>query len=98
MKQWATHREEEYLGASNREEARSPEDRHRGEHHRLPDKDTPRFTLRSTKNKDGTTTSNRAKEIRTRSWREVEKQGIEETSLNKDTKWKGTDQEANKLG
>ena len=46
-------------GARNKEEAQSPEDRHRGEHRRLPDEATPRSTLRSTKDRDGTTTSDR---------------------------------------
>ena len=35
-----------HLGARNKEETRSPEDWHRGEHHRLPDEATPRTTLR----------------------------------------------------
>ena len=38
-----------HSGARNREEARSPEDRHRGEHHWLPNEATPRITLWNTK-------------------------------------------------
>ena len=56
-----------YPGAQNREEARRLEDQHRGEHRRLPDKATPRSTLRSTKDKDGTTTSDRVEGSQTRS-------------------------------
>ena len=58
-----------YPGARNREETWSLEDRHRGEHRRLPDKATPKSTLRSTNDEDGATTSDRAEESQTRSRR-----------------------------
>ena len=54
-----------HLGARNLEKARSPEDWHRGEHRWLPDKATPKSTLQSTKDKDGTTTNNRAEQSQT---------------------------------
>ena len=60
-----------YLGAHNRKEARSMEDQHKG-YHRLVDEATLRTTLQSSKDNDGTTTSDQAEERRTRSRRQVE--------------------------
>ena len=60
-----------HLGANNQKEALSPEDPHRGEHRRLPGEATPRTTLRSSKDNDGTMTCDRAGQSRTRSKRQV---------------------------
>ena len=54
------------MRARNREEARSPEDRYRGEHCRLPEEATPSSTLRNAKDEDGAMTSDQAEESQMR--------------------------------